>query len=591
MDGAPGREDLLREALAEYERLREQGHPDPLAEVLGRIGWAPTCGRRGPCPLHQPDATPSSWIWEANGHARLICGHGAGPDGIGHHGPSGFLLLDALDLEAHRRGLSGGRALSELAAEMGIAAPEPEKAKGRCRNGTWTSETEDRPAQSPALVDARDVKPEAISWLWPGRLAKGKLAIMAGRPSAGKSCLTADIAARISSGTPWPDGSPCLQGHVVIASLEDGVADTLVPRLRSAGADLSDGRVMILSHVDVDGREESLSLNRHLATFEQVLARPGLALLILDPLDAMLGGIDTHRSADLRSALAPLCRLASKHGVALLIVHHLRKGGQGTALDRLSGSLAIGAAARTVLLAVRDPDQEDARYLAVIKSNIAREAPTLGYSLEGDGESAPRVEWAPGTADVDVLDLLAAAEGERRRDRGTPAVDEARTWLLAELANGPVAVRFLYDRARSAGISKAALRRAKEEIGDDIRTFKPSYSAGWVWGLGSPEEGAHEDDEGAQLHERREHLRQNGHGGPVPAASSEGAHREHLRGSDEHLPEGAHLAEGAQASPQGAHDERLGQTGPEGHFRPHPLEGAHAPTEVEHLGEGEGLAL
>ena len=159
---------------------------------------------------------------------------------------------------------------------------------------------------SPVGTLLSEVEPERVEWLWPGRLPLGKLAVLDGDPGLGKSALTLDLAARVSAGLELPDGGRCGPAGAVLLSAEDGLADTVRPRLDAAGADTE--RIVALSTVeDRSGAEMTISLTQDLGTVRWAIGRIGAALVIIDPLMAFLSGkTDSHKDQDVRRALAPL---------------------------------------------------------------------------------------------------------------------------------------------------------------------------------------------------------------------------------------------------------------------------------------------
>lgn len=170
-----------------------------------------------------------------------------------------------------------------------------------------------------------DVEVVPIKWLWPERIARGKLTIIAGHPGLGKSQVTIALAAVVATGGRWPvDNTLCERGDVLMLSAEDNAADTIRPRLEAAGADID--RVEVLDGVvegfDLDGSKVSrpLNLKTDIAALAALFAsRPDLALFVVDPVSAYLGSTDSHVNADVRSLLAPLAALAAKYGVAAVL--------------------------------------------------------------------------------------------------------------------------------------------------------------------------------------------------------------------------------------------------------------------------------
>jgi RecA-family ATPase len=186
---------------------------------------------------------------------------------------------------------------------------------------------------------------QPVAWLWPARLALGKLAVLDGDPDQGKSLVALDLCARLSTGRPMPDGSP---GPGPAASLilqdEDTADDTLLPRLKSLGAELK--RVSVWR--GRDGQDEVMRFPRDLGLLEEALIKTGARLVVLDPVMAFLDqGIIANSDQSVRRALSPLARLAAQLGVAVLLVRHLNKfRGQGP-LYRCGGSIGLLAACRS----------------------------------------------------------------------------------------------------------------------------------------------------------------------------------------------------------------------------------------------------
>ena len=208
---------------------------------------------------------------------------------------------------------------------------------------------------------ASDITPQEIRWLWPQRIALGKLSLIAGDPGLGKSLLSLRIAAIVSRGGLWPvDQTQSPPGSVLIVSAEDGADDTIVPRLAAAGADLS--KIHILDHVRVlgaDGKplDRELSLESDIAWVEKTIADlDDCRLVIVDPISAYLGKVDSHRNTEVRAVLGPLAKLAGRLDVAIQAVSHLNKSAGDSAAYRVVGSIAFSAAVRGSLLVVKDRD-------------------------------------------------------------------------------------------------------------------------------------------------------------------------------------------------------------------------------------------
>lgn len=341
-----------------------------------------------------------------------------------------------------------------------------------------------------------DVQPEPISWLWPGRIALGKLTLIAGDPGLGKSLLTAYLAACVSKGYSWPiEGSAAPTGDVVMLSAEDDVADTIRPRLDAAGADCT--RIHILKAVqDVDAEgtqtQRMFSFKQDLAVLEELLPiKPDCRLLVIDPVSAYLDGTDSNKNSDLRGLFAPLAELAARHKIAVILIQHLNKGGGGSAIYRPMGSLAFIAAARAAYIVTKDQNNPERRLLMPAKNNLAKDTTGLAYTVIRAENGAPAIAWEFEPVTITADEALALPEPDEERT----ATDEAVDLLRGLLSNGPVKVSEVQKEARGAGISDKALRRARERLG--IKPKKTAFSSGWEWGFdedanmneGAPSEG------------------------------------------------------------------------------------------------------
>ncbi|MDB5973469.1 MAG: hypothetical protein JWR07_229 [Nevskia sp.] len=329
-------------------------------------------------------------------------------------------------------------------------------------------------------VCAQDVKPEPIRWLWPGRIALGKLTLIAGDPGLGKSMLTACMAAHVTCGLAWPvDGSECPRGSVLLVSGEDDPGDTIRPRLDAAGADA--GRVHILKSVRVPGEaSRMLSLQHDLEAIGLFLEEhPDVRLVTIDPLTAYLGATDSHKNSDVRALLQPLGELAAHYRVAIIAVSHLNKGGDGgggSALYRVSGSLAFVAAARASFVVTKDKVNPERRLLLPSKNNLGPDASGLAYRIGLADNGAPRVEWEE-TAVVlsadDALSIVTEDEGY---------IDTA-DWLRQLLAAGPMPARQVQTEAKHIGIPWRTVQRALKKSGAESVREGFGVDARYVWRL------------------------------------------------------------------------------------------------------------
>lgn len=312
-------------------------------------------------------------------------------------------------------------------------------------------------------IDAVDVE-----WLWQNRIAIGKLSLLVGEPGLGKTFCALDIAARVSTGTPFADGAVPPIGDAAILTAEDGAGDTIRPRLDAAGADVS--RILHIDGVSTVGDSVGFpSLKDDLAPLEQFLKdHSELRLLIVDPLAAYLGDkIDSHSNTQVRSVLGPLCELAERYRVALLGITHLAKS-EAKAINRVIGSIAFVAAARSCWLVAQDSDDEDKRLFLPVKNNLAR-CSGLSYSVV-DG----RCVW-----DSEAVLISADDVGS---DDDTPR-DEAKQWLIAKLSQGAMPAKWVWTQAKADGVAERTLKRAKK----DLQIVSDKLGDAWVWRLPNQE--------------------------------------------------------------------------------------------------------
>jgi hypothetical protein len=341
------------------------------------------------------------------------------------------------------------------------------------------------------LVCLRDVEPKPVAWLWPGRIPLGKLTLLVGDPGLGKSLVSLDLAARVTTGTPWPDAPGQRQdaGDVLILSAEDDLADTIRPRLDAAGADPA--RVVALQAVKDETDDggickRAFNLTRDVGQLAQATeVHPGIRLVIIDPISAYMGDVDSHHNAEVRAALSPLADFAQQHRVAVLAISHLRKSG-GRAIYRTMGSLAFAAAARTVLGVGVDPqdDTGQRRLMLPIKANLTADSSGMAWTivpkaLNGLGE-LPRIAWERDPVPAgDVDSLLGGEDEDGKRGPDAYARGEAVEFLKQELAAGPRSAKEMESAAKQAGVASRTLDRAKALLRVQA-THEPD---GWYWTL------------------------------------------------------------------------------------------------------------
>ena len=329
------------------------------------------------------------------------------------------------------------------------------------------------------IVPFELIQPVALEWLWDGRIPRGKLCVVAGDPGLGKSYLTLYMAAVLSRGGEWPDGSRAARENVLIVSAEDDAADTIRPRLDRLGADPA--RIWNIEGVKNDGPDimRPFSLRMDLALLQEAITDTAAGMVIVDPLNAFLGGIDSHKAAEVRGVLSPLAHVAGETRASLVCVHHLNKGTSANALYRASGSLDFVAAARIVHGVAPDPDIEGRRVFVPVKRNIAKMPDGLGFRIGEDGVTFDKL---PVTLDAAAAFTSRPVDHEERSER-----DMARDFVVEQLADGPVPVTALFKTAKDYGFHEKTVRRAGSEL--NVQKTKSGYQGAWHWSLPDDHDG------------------------------------------------------------------------------------------------------
>lgn len=337
------------------------------------------------------------------------------------------------------------------------------------------------------LVKSSDIDLEPTDWLWKYYLAAGKLHILAGAPGSGKTTIAMRLAAIVSTGGKWPDGTKSIPGSVLIWSGEDDPGDTIVPRLAAAGADRD--RIYLVGSVsDVDGNrafDPAQDMEWLEAAIESI---DDLKLIIVDPITSAVAG-DSHKNSETRRSLQVFVDLAAKKKAAVIGITHLTKGTAGRdPLERLTGSLAFGALPRVVFIAAKDAeadeDQDPKRYFTRAKSNIGPDGGGFEYEVvTGKMPGNERIEtsWITfgeplkGTART----ILAAADEVKEPDKSE--VGRAKSFLGEFLGRGMRTQADCLAAASMEDISERTLKRAKKELGIVARKDKGRMVGPWFW--------------------------------------------------------------------------------------------------------------
>jgi putative DNA primase/helicase len=331
---------------------------------------------------------------------------------------------------------------------------------------------------------------EKVEWLWPGRIAVGKLTLFGGKPGVGKGHLMSYLASTTTRGAAWEGHAPC--GNVVLFSAEDGVSDTIAPRLLAAGADAA--RITIIKGVEgADGRR-TFDLKADIDLLEAAVREIGdVKLIIIDPVSAYMGKIDGHGNVETRSVLEPIAEMAERLRIAVVAVTHLNKGGAGNqgAMERFVGSIAFIAAARSGFAVIPDEENEGLILVLSVKNNLAPKPRGLAFRylqrIVGDGIVASVIDWEGDYVARTADEALSATEQGSEAGSAT-AKEQAIELLRSVLTDGPRSVKDVESEAVAAGLHEAGkpigqnkpLRDARKALRVESKK-SGAHSAGWVW--------------------------------------------------------------------------------------------------------------
>jgi len=351
--------------------------------------------------------------------------------------------------------------------------------------------------QKVSLISGADIKPERVDWLWQGYLARGKLHILAGAPSTGKTTIALALAATVTLGGHWPDGTRSDAGNILMWSGEDGINDTLLPRLMLQGADRK--KVFFVGDVSAKDGPRSFDPATDMQALHQEAERIGnVRLIIVDPIVNMVTG-DGNSNSIVRRNLQPIVDLASKLNAVALGISHFSKGTAGRdPVERVTGSLAFGALARVVLAAAKIKDNDgnvvtdntghELRMFVRAKCNLGPEGDGFNYVIdqrEIPGHSnlfASRVLWCD-PIQGSAKDLLLMADTPTDPEERGP-IAEAVDWLSGLLVDtGEMEKNEIIKLGKTKGHAERTIHRARTKLGIKAKTGGFGKDKHSLWSL------------------------------------------------------------------------------------------------------------
>ena len=303
------------------------------------------------------------------------------------------------------------------------------------------------------IIRMSDVELTPVEWLWKPYLPFGKLSVLQGNPGEGKTYFAMHLAAACTNGKLLPNMERMEPFNVIYQTAEDGLGDTVKPRLIEAGADLD--RVLVIDDSDV---QLTLSDER----IEKAIIENNARLVIIDPIQAYLGAdVDMNRANEVRPIFMRLGQVAQRTGCAILLIGHLNKAAGMQSLQRGLGSIDIAAAVRSVMFIGKLKHDPTMRILTHEKSSLAPPGASLAFSLGDEGG----FRWV-GEYDITADEMLSGIEPQRETK-----TQQAKDLICALLAGGKQVLSENIDKAAlERGIPGRTVRDAKRELGDALKS-------------------------------------------------------------------------------------------------------------------------
>jgi hypothetical protein len=341
---------------------------------------------------------------------------------------------------------------------------------------------------------ASDIVTTRLKWLWENRIPAGKITLVTGKPGCGKSTVVADIIARVTNGTDFPDGTKNTMGpkQVLIAASEDDPSDTLVPRLQAAGANLE--KVHIIEMTCLQGKEKkgkrglsrkTLDLKRDAKMLlDAVQQNPDIALLVLDPITSFFGQADQNKDKDIRPVMDAIAHLCQKCGITVVGLIHGNKRSDVDALQKVLGASAVAGSARAVWGFSTDPEDKEKHHMTLVKGNLSKKRSGMEYhigdsmiDIAGEQVSVPHVIWGA-EVEMDADDILNNERAHAKEGRADNKMDMAAILINAWV---PIKARELYEKGEKDGINADQFKRARTRMNGIAIGKEPGVRGQWWW--------------------------------------------------------------------------------------------------------------
>lgn len=309
-----------------------------------------------------------------------------------------------------------------------------------------------------------EVEEKEVEYLWYPYIPKGMVSILQGDPKCGKTFMLIDIISRITRGDNQPlSDLKFKEGSVILQNNDDPINYTLVPRLNKQGANLE-------KVIFIDEEKKKLTF-KDLSRLENTIKEEKPLLVVIDPIQAFMGGADSNSMVQVRETLSPLKRIAEENNCAIVLVQHLKKGSENKAIYKGAGSIDFVGFARSMLMVIRDEETENERLFLHTCSNVSKEGNCLSYRISENG-----LEWLQDKGNVNVDEVV-------NIDTNTK-YENAKNFILGAIASkGEISASELNHLCEVGGFSERTFNGARSILNKNEKIYSTKKNNRTYWSI------------------------------------------------------------------------------------------------------------